>query len=523
MPTYAPTYWALIEDAAEQWGDHVVVADDHGRTLSASALRDEACRAAAGLAAAGIGSGSVVSWQIPTVLEAVVLMGALARLDAVQNPIIPILREREVGFITRQVGTEFFITPETWRGFGHGALARGIGDEVGFTTIGLDMASRPVIGEIRLPQGDPATLGPVPGAVGRDSLVRWFYYSSGTTADPKGARHTDLSIMAAASGMLELVGFNQRDVYPIAWPFSHIGGSTMLTVSLVGGVQLVLFDAFDPATTPERMAAHRPTLLGSAVPFFNAFMAAQQRHGDEPLFPELRACAGGGAPIPAEIHEELHRTLGVAGVTGSWGLTEFPIATSCTPDDPRAVLTLTVGRASPGVTIRAVLADGTDAGLDVEGELVLHGSQQFLGYIDPALDAHAFIDDNWFRTGDLGVVQSDGNIRLTGRLKDIIIRNAENISALEVEELLFKHPDVVDAAVIGLPDQRTGERVCAVVVLHDGATLTIDGLRDHCRALGLAIQKCPEQLEITDAIPRNGMGKTLKQPLVATYRNKPGV
>jgi acyl-CoA synthetase (AMP-forming)/AMP-acid ligase II len=520
MPSYAPTYWALIEDAAERLGDHVVLADDYGRTLSAAGLRDEAERAAAGLAALGIGAGSVVSWQIPTVLEAAVLMGALARLDVVQNPIIPILREREVGFITRQVGTNFFITPETWRGFDHGGLARGVGDDVGFSTIGLDLTSPPVPGTIRLPQGDPATLPPPPTSVDRGALVRWYYYSSGTTADPKGARHTDLSIMAAASGMLDLVGFNERDIYPIAWPFSHIGGSTMLTVSLVGGVRLVLFDVFDAATTPERMATHRPTLLGSAVPFFNAFMAAQQRHGDDQLFPDLRACAGGGAPIPAEIHEDLHRTLGVSGVTGSWGLTEFPIATSCTPDDPRDVLTLTVGRASPGVTIRAVLADGTDASLDVEGELVLHGSQQFLGYIDPALDAHAFIDDNWFRTGDLGVVQSDGNIRITGRLKDIIIRNAENISALEVEELLFKHPDVVDAAVIGLPDARTGERVCAVVLLRDGATLTIDALRDHCRALGLAIQKCPEQLEIADAIPRNGMGKTLKQPLVATYRDR---
>jgi cyclohexanecarboxylate-CoA ligase len=518
MPTYAPTYWALIDAAAERFGDHVVLADDHGRTLSAAQLRDEACSAAAGLAALGVRSGSVVSWQIPTVLESAVLVGALARLDAVQNPIIPILREREVGFITRQVGTQFFVTPETWRGFDHGALARGIGAEVGYTTIGLDLASAPVPGVIRLPQGDPATLPAPPTAADRGSLVRWYYYSSGTTADPKGARHTDLSIMAAASGMLELLGFDQRDVYPIAWPFSHIGGSTMLTVSLVGGVRLVLFDVFDPATTPERMATHMPTLLGSAVPFFNAFMAAQQRHGDEPLFPALRACAGGGAPIPAEIHEDLHRTLGVAGVTGSWGLNEFPIATSCVPDDPRDVLSLTVGRASPGVTIRAVLADGTDAGLDAEGELVLHGGQQFLGYIDPALDAHAFIDDNWFRTGDLGVVQSDGNIRITGRLKDIIIRNAENISAQEVEELLFKHPDVLDAAVIGLPDARTGERVCAVVLMREGRTLTIDALRDHCRALGLAIQKCPEQLEITDTIPRNGMGKTLKQPLVARYR-----
>ncbi len=519
MHEIPPTFWALIEQAAEEHAGRVLFADDHGRSLTGAELRAECERAAAGLAALGVGSGSVVSWQIPTVLESVVVMGALARLDAAQNPIIPILREREVGFITRQVATQFFITPETWRGFDHGALARSIGAEVGFTTVGLDLSSDPQPGRMRLPVGDPASLPAPPAAAGRDQLVRWYYYSSGTTADPKGARHSDPSIMAGSNGMVALCAFTERDVYPIAWPFSHIGGSSMMATALRVGTKLVLFDVFDVASTPERMAAHRPTLLGSAVPFFNAYMAAQRRHGDEPLFPDLRACVGGGAPIPTEIHEDLHRLLGVEGVSGSWGLTEFPIATSCRPSDPLDVVALTVGLPSPGVTVRALLPDGTDAGTDVEGELVLDGPQKFLGYIDPELDAHAYADGTWFRTGDLGIVQSDGNVRITGRLKDVIIRNAENISALEVEQALFKHGDVVDAAVIGLPDQRTGERVCAVVVLREGTTLTIEDLREHCKALGLAIQKCPEQLEITDAIPRNGMGKALKQPLIAQYRS----
>lgn len=518
MTSHAPTYWAMFELAAERWGDKVLFSDDHGRSLTGRQVHDEACRVAAGLAAAGVGRGAVVSWQLPTLLEAVVLTGALARLDAIQNPIIPILREREVGFITRQVGTQFFVTSETWRGFDHGALARTLGAELGFTTIGVDVAADPTGPEMRLPTGDPATLPPVPSADGRDELVRFYYYSSGTTADPKGARHSDPSLMAGANGMIEICGMSAADVYPIAWPFTHIGGSTMLTVCLVTGMNLVLFDTFDTATTPERMAAHQPTLLGSAVPFFNAYLAAQRRHGDAPLFPKLRACVGGGAPIPAEFNEELNRVLGVLGVIGSWGLTEFPIATSCHPTDPADVLANTVGRPSPGVTVRAVLADGTDAGLDVEGELVLHGPQQFLGYLSPELEANAYVDGDWFRTGDLGIVCSDGNIRITGRLKDVIIRNAENISALEVEGALFAHPDVLDAAVIGLPDKRTGERVCAVVLLREGGSLTIESLRDHCRALGLAVQKCPEQLELTDAIPRNGMGKILKQELVARYR-----
>ena len=182
MTRYAPTYWALIQHASVRQATHVVLADDYGRTLTGRELHDEACRAAAGLAAQGVGRGTVVSWQIPSVLEAIVLMAALARLDAVQNPIIPILREREVGFITRQVGTQYFVTPETWRGFGHGALARGVGAEVGFATIGLDLSGDPRPGTMRLPAGDVASLPPVPSAEGRDGVVEIRFWNTSRNA-----------------------------------------------------------------------------------------------------------------------------------------------------------------------------------------------------------------------------------------------------------------------------------------------------------------------------------------------------
>jgi acyl-CoA synthetase (AMP-forming)/AMP-acid ligase II len=129
------------------------------------------------------------------------------------------------------------------------------------------------------------------------------------------------------------------------------------------------------------------------------------------------------------------------------------------------------------------------------------------------LDEAAFDGDGWFRTGDVGTIDAGGNVRITGRLKDIIIRNAENISVVEVEEMLYRHDAVADAAVFGLPDERTGERVVAVVVLQKGRQVELNDLREHCRLEGLAVQKCPEQLEIVDALPRNAMGKILKQDL----------
>jgi acyl-CoA synthetase (AMP-forming)/AMP-acid ligase II len=307
------------------------------------------------------------------------------------------------------------------------------------------------------------------------------------------------------------LGFGDGDVYPIAYPITHIGGLTMTTAALKAGGRLVLFDTWDPAVTPERMAMHGPTILGTAQPFFRAYLDAQRRRGTDRLYPTLRTCTAGGAPTPPELVHELVEVFGIRGVVNSWGLTEFPIATCAVPDDPPEVLAETVGRPSPGVSVRVV-----------DGELRLKGPQCFLGYVDPAVDAGAFDQEGWFRTGDLGEIDGEGNVRITGRLKDVIIRNAENISALEVEDVLLRHPSIIDVAVIGLPDARTGERLCAVVVTEAARRLTVQELAEHCVAQGLARQKCPEQTEVVDVLPRNAMGKILKEELKARLQPRAG-
>ncbi len=491
------TVWELIERAAIERPHEIVLADGHDRALTTEAFREEAERAAAGLQALGIQPGQVVSWQLPTTLEALVLLAACARLGVVQNPIIPVLREREVDLICQQVRPQLIVVPEVWRTFRHGDMARAIGPQV----VALDMEEVPGVA-IRLPAGDPATLPPPPTT---DDECRWIYYSSGTTSVPKGARHTDTSVINSSHGSVDQFGFHSGDVYPIAWPVAHIGGIAMLTSVLRAGGTLVLFEAFDPVTTPDRMASHNPTILGSAIPFFQAYLAAQKRHGEERLFPALRACVGGGAPMPREVSREVRERLGVAGIASSWGLTEFPVATSESLQDDN--LASTVGRPTRGVQVRVV-----------EGELRLKGPQCFLGYVDASLDAAAFDEEGWFRTGDLGFVGDDGRVRIEGRLKDVIIRNAENISASEVEELLLTHPAIADVAVVGVPDPRTGERVCAVVVAEPGLTVTLADLLEFCVAAGLARYKCPERVELVDALPRNAMGKILKSQLQATLR-----
>jgi acyl-CoA synthetase (AMP-forming)/AMP-acid ligase II len=507
------TYWGLAEEAAHAHPERIVLVDDYGRSLTNAELRDAAECTAAALAQRGIRDGTVVSWQLPSTLETMVLMVALTRLGAVQNPILPIWRESEVRFATAQLGTEVIIVPGWWRGFDHVALADELAREQPMTVVVIDHAAR--FGEgLRLPAGDPASLPAPPTS---ETLPRWVYYSSGTTAAPKGVRHCDRSVIAGSAGVVGMFGASSDDVNPIAFPVSHIGGAAMLAASLLTGMRLVLFDEFDPVRTPKAIAAHRPTMLGSATPFFVAFMAAQREHGAEPLFPDLRGCVGGGAPITAELGRQVRETFSVAGVANAWGLTEFPVVTSPPPNGAPEVLDHTVGRPVAGVSVRVVDDFGREVEAGEEGELRLKGPQCFLGYVDETLNADAFDAEGWFRSGDRGRIDADGNVVVTGRIKDAIIRNAENISALEIEGALATHPAVADVAVIGVPDSRTGERVCAVVVAQPGSDITLGALAEHCHAQGLSRHKSPERLEIIEALPRNLTGKVLKNELRARF------
>ena len=228
------TFWEFVVATAAAHPDRIVVVDDHGRSLTSAQLRDRAEEVAAGLVDLGLESGSVVSWQLPTTLESAVMLVACARLGAVQNPIIPMLRHAEVGHIAGQIGTDLLVIPERWRGFDHAAMA----EDLGLRSWTADYET-PVdaMTRLRLPLGDASNL-PEPPVDAEE--CRWIYFSSGTTAAPKGVRHTDVSAMASATTLSQRLGFGPDDVYPIAWPFTHIGGIAMLVTSLNTGVRLVL-------------------------------------------------------------------------------------------------------------------------------------------------------------------------------------------------------------------------------------------------------------------------------------------
>jgi acyl-CoA synthetase (AMP-forming)/AMP-acid ligase II len=503
--------WRLVEARAAATPDQVLAVDEAGATLTAAGWRNRSERAAAGLADLGVTAGTAVAWMLPTWLESAVLVAALARLGAVQTPMLPILGRRELAFITSQTEARLLIVPGEWRGRGYGDEARALAaDRPGL---------RVLVADRTLPDGEPDRLPPPPAPTApNDAPVRWVFYTSGTTADPKGAKHTDHSVNAAAVGMYEALAVGPTDRTGLVFPFTHIGGIAQVFTVLATGSQLLFVEAFSPETTIPRLHDGDITLAGAGTTFHLAYLAAQRAQPDTPLFPSVRAFPGGAAPKPPQLHYDLKRELGGIGIVSGWGLTEAPILTMNTVHGTDEQLAETEGPPTPGVRLRAVRRDGSVAGPGEEGELRARGPQVCRGYVDAALDTDAFDEDGWFRTGDLGVIRPDGHVVITGRLKDVILRKGETISAKEVEDLLFTHPRISDVAVIGLPDPQLGERACAVLVAAPGAEPpTLAELAEFLRDAGLSTRKSPEQVEVVATLPRNASGKVLKHELKATY------
>jgi cyclohexanecarboxylate-CoA ligase len=504
----APTIWELVRRRAELSAGRDMLIDPAGRRVTFDQLVTLAESTAAGLFAQGIGPGTLVTWQLPTRIDSVVVSMALARLGAVQNPVLHLYREREVGAVLRASRPQFVLVPGVWRDRDFGAMAK---------TLAADLPEPPVVIELgdSLPTGDPATL-PAPPTDGRE--MRWVYYTSGTTSEPKGARHSDQTLMAGGRGLAAALDMSPDDIGSIAFPYSHIAGPDYLLMMLSAGFGAVLIEAFVPA---DAVASYRElgvTMCGGSTAFYQMFLAEQRKSPDAKVIPTLRIMSGGGAAKPAELFYDVEREMGVRLVHG-YGMTEIPMIAMGSPHDTDEQLANTEGRPVIGADVRIVKDDGSVAGPDEEGEVRVKGPVVTLGYTDQAANDAAFDPDGWFRTGDLGVLHADGHLRLTGRLKDVIIRKGENISARELEEVLFVHPKVGDVAVVGIPDAERGELVCAVVEPPtDGQAITFEEMVAVCEAAGLMRQKIPERLEIVDKLPRNEtLNKVLKYKLRALF------
>ena len=491
--------WELVERRVAATPDRVMLYDGD-RTTTFAQYRELCERAAAGLLGLGVTEGTHVSWQLPTWTESAALVGALCRLGAIQNPMLPIYRYCEVSFIAKQTHCSLLVTPSTWNNFDYAGLAaRVAGENDGLHTLVADHQN---------PEGDPASL-PAPSQVFDDPAadpVRWIFYTSGTTADPKGAQHTDRSVLAGAIGYAEKTHVGEDDIALVAFPFTHVGGIIIgVFTPLLTGSAAVLMEAWTPQASTELIGKHGVTLANGAAAIHTALLEEARQHPE--AYKTVRDFPSGGSTKPPQLHDDLKRVIpSSVGTTSGYGMTEAPIVSQTDIDAPDESKALGEGTPTRGVTMKI---------LDT-GEIVVKGPQVMRGYVDSSLDKDAFTEDGFLRTGDMGRFDEHGAILITGRIKDIIIRKGENVSAKEVEDVLYGHPGVADVAVLGIPDADRGEMVVAFIVPKDaGAPPTLLDVRDHCKGVGLMMQKIPERIEIIDAMPRNPSGKVPKHELRA--------
>jgi cyclohexanecarboxylate-CoA ligase len=504
MPSMtADTMWSMLVRRTAVDPAALMLTDEHRRRVSWGEFLARTERVAAGLQALGIEQGTVVSWQLPTRIETIIVSMALSRLGAVQNPIIHLYREREVASLLRTTGASWFIHPGVWNRFDYAAMGAAV-----VASLDAPCALLEAYGE--LPDGDPATLPPAPTD---GDAVRWLYATSGTTSEPKAVCHTDGSLIAGGIGIAEALRPDVGDLNALPFPYAHIGGPDNLVMMLRTGMAAAPTETFSAADTFAYFAEVGATHLGGSTAHYLALLAETSRLGRNPV-PTMHTMCGGGAPKPPELYWRVKEHTGVV-VRHGYGMTECPMIACGAVGDSHEQLANTDG--APVVGCEILIVDDAEApvGPGVDGEILVRGPMLAKGYLRPEQTAESFRDDGWFRTGDRGHLRADGHIVITGRSKELIIRKGENISPREIEDVLSSHPAVAAVAVIGLPDEARGERVCAVVETAPGSPpLSFAAMAEHCRAAGLMTQKVPEQLEVVDVLPRNPTMKILKRVLV---------
>ena len=466
-------------------------------------------RIALGLVALGVGPGDVVSFQLPNWWQFGALAAACARIGAVSNPLMPIFRQRELRLMLRFAESKVVVVPRTFRDFDHAGMLRGLLAEMEagprlFVVGGEGEESFEgfFLGRTREEEQDAAAVFAErrPDA---DALAQ-LMFTSGTSGEPKAVMHTSNTIVSSAREYARWIGLTGEDRVFMASPLAHQTGFIYgVVLSWLLKTRLALQDIWSAPTAAHTIAAEGATFTMASTPFLSDLA------NNEAVTPELMrtlrifVCA-----VPPEIVRRATGRLGFS-VLSCWGMTENGGVTITRPGDPPEKVFETDGKAIDGMEVRVVGADGRPLPPGETGDLMVRGMANFVGYLKrPELnDTDA---QGWFRTGDLARMDADGYIRITGRSKDVIIRGGENIPVVEIENVLYRHPGVMEAAIVAMPDPRLVERACAFVVPRPGHAIDLDGIRDFLKAEGVARNYWPERIEIVEAMPRTASGKIQK-------------
>ena len=502
-----------------------VFATDGTRSLTFRELFDAGQRLAVGLHRQGLRRGDTAAVQLPNWVEFIQVLAALSRLGVIMVPIMPIYRREDVSYVLSNAGVQTVFTPAHFSKFGYLDMYRSLRQEHPELRI---VVARPdsAAADIAASDANVFTLDLLEADTDDDSATAELgsppqpddpfvtVYTSGTTSRPKGCVHTFNTYCAGARALVGPFGYTEADVQFGPSPIAHTTGLvTSVLLPMLTGAATHVMAKWDPVRGIEEIQRFGCTAAVTAPTFLHTLLADYDTEHHDLSTLRLWTCAG--APIPAAVVGRAGATLPDIKVLSLYGRSENLVTTTCSVTDEVSRALTSDGKAMPGAEVRIVDADGTEVARGTEGDIAYRGPAHMIEYLaSPDETAALFTKDGFSRSGDLGKMTEDGYVRVTGRTKDIVIRGGMNISVREIEEHLAHHPALRAFSVVGMPDERLGERVCCyVVAASDHDAPTVDDIREYLLERGMPIQKTPERVVVVEALPMTATGKVLKHEL----------
>lgn len=501
----------LAQERATTQPARVLIVDGE-LALTCGALYERAQRLAGFFLAQGLCAGAVVSFQLPNWWEASVINLAAAMIGVVVNPIVPINRDAEVTHMLNESATRLLFIPSVFRRFDYAAMLRRIAPALkSAPRIVLVRGTSPPFEEFETMLRVAAPL-PAPLAVDPNA-VKLLMYTSGTTGRPKGVLHTHNTIHADAAKMTSAMALGDADITFCPSPLTHVSGYLwVLNMPWYGNIPAVTVDTWDPEQAFDRLAQHRCTFMVGATPFLQDLVATARRRAQ--TLPDLRYYLCGGAAVPPSLIYEAAEVFPRCIPWRTFGATEAPTLTA----PPASRHDLRYAAETDGRLYRAEakvvgIATGEPVASGGEGEILVREASMAIGYARLEDNEGSYDHEGYFRMGDLVRIVDGDHILCTGRKKDLIIRAGENISPKEIEDVLYRSPKILEAAVVAMPSRRTGEAICAFIVPRAGESLDLAEVAALIGGAGLARQKTPEHLQLMPALPKNPAGKVRKDQL----------
>src|SRR6266550_2093014 len=513
------TFYSVLAARAASHPDRVAIVD-RGRRITYGELRTRVDRVAAGLGALDIGRGDVVTIQLPNWAEFAYVFFALERLGAVANQIGPDFRSREVDYILRFSESRAFVCPARFKSFDYvkmiGELRPGLPDLQAVCVLGG--AAGPGRVSLDALVENASAVAPPGAHQGANDVMR-MAFTSGTTGNPKGVIHSHNTTLSTCRTLNADMGVSPDEVFLIYLPLGLNWGYLTLVQTVMAGARAVLLDQFSARAALELIQRERVTYIPTAPASIIAMLNDPELGRFD--LSSLRVIITGGASCPIETIREFRARMH-GHLIELYGMLETVFHTYTRLDDDPEAVTGTVGTVSSGLGLRLIDGSGRDVAAGAEGEIAAQGPSVHLGYHkNPTANAELFTADGWFRTGDLGQFDAAGNVKIVGRLKEMINRGGKKFFPREIEEILYTHPKILHAAIVGVPDPRLGERNCLCVIPRAGQQLALDEVVAYLKD-GVATYKLPETIEIFDELPFTPTGKIQRHVLVRRVLERRG-